>query len=475
MPEERKLIQHVTSHLQRSHYRELEYPKNHDTINDSYDKLRDLRELMYKLVYPKDNKVRKVRDIVLIVYNMSTKITTDIYLELKPPFQLIVQSPMVLYGDDREDVTTVYEYAESDNEVQFHNITPFYYNLNNVALEVIRDMKRGEGNIVVLGPEDKVINEDIYYVNDLSKIPNNVSIVIDTMLNDKYEYINFSESIDRLFSFENVFYYRLMDPIIFGSISMGNEIDKYKIILEALSYDERLRNAFSIDDMDRYNKKIENFRLSDNDKKYMALYDLNLQSSILYTKAARSGMNKATYAFLSILFSNVDYVKGMISYPSLTDDDSFNELNRLRTIKLIKENFGLGLTLYITLLRRIVDTIEKEEEINKESFRQMLYNMLQDNHIDSRIVSNIFSKMMNSFNIEINEIRSLTIKDYDVRKFILSIYGHRKMKLVGTLYYEGNEAYTIDTYYVPQDFTIRPETIIPLVVDENAKVVYLFL
>lgn len=101
--------------------------------------------------------------------------------------------------------------------------------------------------------------------------------------------------------------------------------------------------------------------------------------------------------------------------------------------------------------------------------------MLQDNHIDSRIVSNIFSKMMNSFNIEINEIRSLTIKDYDVRKFILSIYGHRKMKLVGTLYYEGNEAYTIDTYYVPQDFTIRPETIIPLVVDENAKVVYLFL
>lgn len=451
-----KLVQHITNFLNRVQYKEIRYPEDSVDIDDDFEGLRELREMIY---------TSSSRPVLLTVYNMSTKMTIDLYLAMKPPFQLIIQSPIALYSDD--EVTTVYNNDTISNTYMLHHITPHYSRIYDEAYSVIDRL--GVKKVAILGPHEGE-KDGIHYISDLSDIVEGIELVIDTMLNNKHEYVNFVESIDRATSFKNVIYYRLMDVVSFEDISMGKKVDIGKIIMEALEHDKSFEKYFSKEDIEDYRRRTKD--ITSSEKSRMLTNDLNIESSLLLARSSGNYIN----SYLAILFSDYKNLRDMIEYPPPTDDLSFNRIDRYRVTKLLKEKYGTGLMFYVAVLLNTLEMLEESEGILPEEMdlvdrRYDLYRLLIANNINARLFVNIVSRVKEDPSKGHRDNISIRIRKIAVE--LLKIYGGRELKLIANNYYDGNNKYNLDTYYTLQDLSVKSNTINPIVVDENN--VYLWI
>lgn len=458
-----RLIQHVTNFLQRVEYSEIKYPENRVTMIDDYSSLKELRRRIY---------TNDTTPVVLIVYNMSTKDTIDLYLRVNPNFQLIIQSPMLLYSDE---VETVYNNDETNNMYMTHSFTPHYSKIYDEALNVIQRL--GISKVLVLGPEDYE-KDNIIYTSDTSIDADDIELVIDTMINSNFEYVNFVESIDRASSFNNVIYYRLMDKVSLDLLSMGKKSDKNKIIMEALNYNESFKRYFTDSELKEYERYITPLSITKSEKERMLSNDLDLLSSLLYVRASKS-KDRTILSIIAIMLSDSNYITDIIEYPTFTYDPSFDMINKYRVMKLLKEEYGYGLffliSLFTSILHKLSDIVQEgmieEEVLNSIDMRHKIYSLLENSNINSRIVANVLTKIGDAEILTGRVFNTTTMKS--MISEILGVYGNREMKHIGMYYYDNSDRYSLNTSYIPQEFIKLPDTIIPLVTDEET--VYLWL
>ena len=435
--------------------------EGYDRIKDDEVSLRWFRRQIFE-------ENRELGTVVMLVYNKNTKSTIDLYLKEKPYFRLIIKTPIVLYTNEQ----TYYEYTATNNSIFHYEITPLPQDLYGEVDHIIDQVYNLiVGNIVVLGSIKKYSDDNVYYINDLQDRPDNVKLVIDTMIDKDDKYITFAESVDRFFSFKNVVYYRLISKDNFKNISMSEPSFDHKIILEYRKYrdedDVDISNELfgkrKVDALDYYISKLD----VKEDSSKLLDYPLDVLPAIFLIQWERKGYNRYPGVLIAILINNVNYLANMFNLPDRTGDSSFDYVNRKRIHDSISEVLGDGgLLVYLNIFNQIFKNIA-----NVNEWCNNLY-------INYPNIVNI-SKELVKFKLIFENINVLDIYKKAV-EVLKEVYGDTPLRQKKGLYYDNNSnAYSVDEIYTIQDFKKGlPEEIVPLVIDRTQSklnIVYLFV
>lgn len=431
-------------------------------INDDEDGLIWLREAIFT-----DSITETV---VLMVYNRNTTATIDLYLKLLPKFKLVIRTPIVLY----DLPGTTYEYNVTNNVVFHYQKTPAPEDIyEQVGIIIKRLSRMVRGNIVVIGNIDREPNRNVYYINSLVNKPESVQLVIDTMINANEEYITFSESVDRFFSFRNVIYYRLISQNNLKTLPMEKPIYKHKLILEAMKYGKPLNELFPKGEIDALLFYIQELKLEENGTELLK-YPLDLLPAAFLIAWKAKGYDQYAGTLIAVLLSNTSLFVNMFNIPDRTEDANFDYINRRRIRDSIKEIFGEGgLLLYLNIFNQFFKHI---------SDGQQWCNSLYINFFTIYKYQRELEKMGEKF-AEIDPLVVYT-QAAEVLKSIYNISTLRKRRVASTsingAYVDNNgNIYQIDpTYTINNLSETLPEQIVPLIVDRTISgqnTVYMFL
>jgi len=469
------VMQHVTPYLGKNSRLPVNFSdsENIQLIVDTEEGLKLFRKLIFKKI--------ESDHVVLVVYNKSTISTIDLYFDAKlsPKFDLIIQSPMVLYNKIKiihyeedgvekfsQEVATKYDYRITNNKIFHYEKTPCPEDVYAQAELIIRNVgSLFEGNIIVIGSRKQDPDNGIYYINDLAEKPNSSVLVIDTMLTINDEYVNFSESIERFYSFNNVIYYRLMSKTNFKKLILSRDMYHQKIILEAINYgynpSELNFNKINLDVLDYYLKSL-NLR----DKIDTLLdYPLDIIPGAFLIKWIEKGYNLYQGALMAILLNNKSFITNLINFPDKTEDPGFNYVNQKRVRDSVIGRFGKGEILpYLNIFN------EFHKHGGKSSWCDKFY-------INYFTIYNI-SKELGKFGVSFEEFEVISTHN-KLKDTLKEIYGNNILKEKNGSYYDSNSnSYRIDTSYTIQSLSVIPKCITPLIVERiksEINVVYLYI
>ncbi len=460
--------QYVTPYLGRESSK-MKFPPNSSIIDDNDDKsLKWFRSLIFN--------GNEFNPVVLIVYNKNTVSSIDLYIKLRPKFDLVIQTPFVLHND----IETIYDYRLSNNIIFHYDITPIQPELDDQVDLIIENVGNLiDGNIVVLGYRNERQGNNIYYISDLSDAPESAELIIDTMMDENYNYISFAVSLERFFAFNNAIYYRMMNEESVRGLPVTKVTYEYKMILEARDHGRDPLKLFprkNVEALDFFIKRLypskEPQELSEELQELLEI-PLNILPSSFLIKWRKKGYNPYVGTLISVLLNNKSYLIELFNFPTRTEDSTYDYIHKKNTYDILKRSFpDGGLMSFLNVFNEFAKNIEGK---SIESGA----NWCNANYIKYYTIYRI-SKQLNKFGVSFESFNALGEygRIYEVLK---DVYGYTILRKTRgkSLYYDNtSNSYRIDESFTIQNFKELPDNIIPLVVAQvylGTNIIYLYI
>lgn len=426
---------------------------------DIYDDQEKSLEKLRRLIYNGENS----NNVLFITNNYGNRYIPILYQFRELTFKMVIRSSIAL--SDYENSDNEYGKKKHNNTIVYVSMTPMMKYVYSEAQRIIEKLKP-EGNAVILGPKEGR-TKNIYYVNNLSKLPSDVSLVIDTMLNDHYDYILLGESLERYYSFTNVTYYRMMNQSSYNNLRKGREPNRFKIIMEAVKYGYDPSKIFDIGDVKEMSFHMDRLKLSIDDifnypyKLLPSAFLHKWSKSIAPAKTIKRKELEYVGKLFTILLDSDKYLLEILNFPLPTEDGRYNFLMDTTTRDKLLAKFGENKNIAFYL------TIFNEASKNTENIVEWCY----DNNINYKVIKSISDLLDNQ------DLAYMTIDVYDmylrVSKVLIEVYGFLKSKksLDQDIYFDSNNnEYRIDLSNAIVEKERFPKYIIPFVMSENKRI-----
>lgn len=322
--------------------------------------MRSFRKAIY--TNPKEYHGKK---LVLATTSKDLEYLYDLFIALKPDFDVVIRCPLVIF-DESYEIETEFEDHTNNNNLVFSGFTP---KIEDSYLEANKLAYTLPGKIAVLGPLSKKYDDKITYYSNIVDVKDEKNI-IDTLIGRNEEYITLGRSIARYYYFDGVNYYRLASKEGYNNLPLSKRLNYDYLLMECVNYGH---DPFEIFDQ----KKVEVFNYHIRRLKVKSLipdlmkYNMSILPSYFMYKwdqiVKNEGMARLPGYLIALLLSNSKYIKNFYIVPTRTEHAAFDYNNKYEFRRNIVRNAGTdyvgSLYYYLYIFNKIFNNQEQVQEI----------------------------------------------------------------------------------------------------------------